>query len=106
MVLNIILNSLFFCSPQEIIRLCSFTCRRLAKCLALTRLAQCLHRQKPVDRVFDPFLGSGTTAVVARQLGRHYCGVEINKEYCLRAAKRLLNAQKHNSIQGYTNGIF
>ena len=61
---------------------------------------------KPGDRVSDPFLGSGITAVVAQKLGRHCCGIEINKEYCLRATKRLLNAQKYNSIQGYTNGLF
>lgn len=34
------------------------------------------------DKIFDPFLGSGTTAVVAQKLGRSYCGVEINREYC------------------------
>lgn len=38
--------------------------------------------------VFDPFLGSGTTSVVAKKLGRHYCGVEINEEYALLAEKR------------------
>lgn len=43
------------------------------------------------DIVFDPFLGSGTTSVVAKKLNRHYCGVEINKEYCLIAEKRIKN---------------
>ena len=34
------------------------------------------------DLVFDPFMGSGTTAYVARALNRHYLGFEISPEYC------------------------
>lgn len=56
--------------------------------------------------VFDPFLGSGTSSVVARKLGRHFCGVEINEEYALYAAKRLLNAISDKEIQGYSGGVF
>ena len=56
--------------------------------------------------VFDPFLGSGTTSVVARKLGRNFCGVELNPEYCLWAAKRLDRAKEDGSIQGYSNGVF
>lgn len=65
-----------------------------------------LASSKPGDKVFDPFLGSGTTAVVAQKLGRHYCGIEINREYCLWAAKRLRNAIDDNSIQGFAGGVF
>lgn len=61
---------------------------------------------KPGDKVFDPFLGSGTAAVVARKLGRNFCGVEMNREYCYWAAKRLLNAVEDKSIQGYSDGVF
>jgi site-specific DNA-methyltransferase (adenine-specific)/modification methylase len=43
------------------------------------------------DVVFDPFLGSGTTAVVAKKLGRNWIGIEISKEYCKIARKRLKN---------------
>ena len=42
------------------------------------------------DVVFDPFMGSGTAAVVAKKLNRNFCGIELNEEYCLWAAKRLL----------------
>ncbi len=65
-----------------------------------------LASSKPGDRIFDPFLGSGTTAVVAKKLGRQYCGIEINSEYCLWAAKRIINADSDRSIQGYSDGVF
>lgn len=60
----------------------------------------------PGDKIFDPFLGSGTAAVVARKLGRLFCGIEINREYCLWAAKRLKNATFDKTIQGYVDGVF
>ena len=41
------------------------------------------------DLVYDPFLGSGTTAKVAKALNRSFLGSEINKEYCKIATKRL-----------------
>lgn len=36
---------------------------------------------KKGDTVLDPFLGSGTTAIAAKEMGRHYIGIEILKEY-------------------------
>jgi site-specific DNA-methyltransferase (adenine-specific) len=56
--------------------------------------------------VFDPFLGSGTTSVVAKKLDRHYVGVEMNEEYCCLAEKRLATAETNKTIQGYSNGVF
>lgn len=56
--------------------------------------------------VFDPFMGSGTAPVVARKLGRRFIGVEVSEEYCLWAAKRLVNADRAPSIQGYSDGVF
>ena len=65
-----------------------------------------LASSKPGDIVFDPFLGSGTTGVVAKKLGRNYCGIEMNQEYCLWTEKRLQMAEKDSSIQGYSDGVF
>lgn len=56
--------------------------------------------------VFDPFLGSGTTSVVAKKLGRHYLGVEMEAQYCAWAEQRLEMAETNPQIQGYKNGVF
>jgi len=45
------------------------------------------------DLVLDPFIGSGTVAVVAKSLGRHYLGFEIVPEYYEFAKKRLESVQ-------------
>ena len=65
-----------------------------------------LASSRPGDMVFDPFLGSGTSSVTAKKLGRNYCGIEINEEYSLLAQKRLNMADTDKSIQGYSEGIF
>jgi site-specific DNA-methyltransferase (adenine-specific) len=41
------------------------------------------------DVVLDPFNGSGSTCVAAKQHGRHYIGVDLSEEYCSTAAQRL-----------------
>ena len=58
------------------------------------------------DIVFDPFLGSGTTSVTAKKLGRKYVGVEIDNYYCSLALKRLELAEKDKKIQGYEDDVF
>lgn len=72
------------------------------KLLAKLILASC----RPDGLVLDPMMGSGTSCVVARKLGRHFCGIELNEEYCLWAAKRMMNADSNPSIQGYADGVF
>ncbi len=56
--------------------------------------------------VFDPFLGSGTTSVVAKKLGRRYIGIEVEPQYCVWAEQRLEMAETSPEIQGYTGGVF
>lgn len=56
--------------------------------------------------VFDPFLGSGTTSVVAKKLGRRYVGIEIERDFCCLAEKRLELAVENPTIQGYADGVF
>jgi site-specific DNA-methyltransferase (adenine-specific) len=58
------------------------------------------------DLIFDPFLGSGTSIVTAKKLGRNYCGIELDKTYASIALKRLEIAEKETSIQGYNDGVF
>ena len=41
------------------------------------------------DLVYDPFMGSGTTALAALFLGRSFLGSEISKEYCVIAQDRI-----------------
>ena len=41
------------------------------------------------DVVLDPFNGSGTTCVAAKQTGRSYVGVDLSSEYCQIAKERL-----------------
>ena len=65
-----------------------------------------LASSRPGDWVFDPFLGSGTTAVVAEKLSRRWCGVEIDPEYQCLTLKRLAAAKTDPSIQGYADGVF
>lgn len=58
------------------------------------------------DVVFDPFLGSGTTSVVAKKLRRHYFGIEVEPRYCVWAEQRLAMADGAPGIQGYEDGVF
>lgn len=65
-----------------------------------------LASSNPGDVVLDPFLGSGTTSVAAKKLGRQYVGIEIDDTYCCLAEKRLALADTDQRIQGYEAGVF
>ncbi len=65
-----------------------------------------LASSRPGDLILDPFAGSGTTAVVARKLKRHYVSIEIDEHYCCLAEKRLELTERSPAIQGYNGGVF
>ena len=65
-----------------------------------------LASSNPGDVILDPFLGSGTTSVVAKKLGRSYVGIEVDEMYCCLAEKRLGLAEQDDAIQGYHDGVF
>lgn len=65
-----------------------------------------LASSSPGDLVLDPFLGSGTTSVTAKKLGRHWLGIEQNPQYCIWAEQRLEQAETDKTIQGYADGVF
>ena len=58
------------------------------------------------DVVLDPFLGSGSTSVAAKKLGRRYVGIEIDPKFACIAEKRLARAGTDRTIQGFTDGVF
>ncbi len=65
-----------------------------------------LASSNPGDVILDPFLGSGSTSVTAKKLGRHYIGIEQNEQYCVWTEKRLELAETDTTIQGYADGVF
>jgi modification methylase len=53
--------------------------------------------------VLDPFMGSGTTAVVAKKLGRQYIGIDSSPEYCQMAEDRIKKGYLENKKQDKNN---
>ena len=49
--------------------------------------------------ILDPFMGSGTTAVAARNLGRNFVGIDISPEYCDMSERRLSGCQASKNTQ-------
>ena len=62
----------------------------------------CIELSKTKGIILDPFLGSGTTAVAAKQLGRQFIGIEINMDYCKIAEDRLRQEELFNPAPAQT----
>lgn len=76
------------------------------KPLSLIRYLIEVHSNKD-DLIFDGFIGSGTTAVACKQLGRNFIGIELNKDFIKIAEERLskLNSEEAVSIPPNPKGI-
>ncbi|MDD4876546.1 MAG: site-specific DNA-methyltransferase [Dehalococcoidales bacterium] len=59
----------------------------------------------PGDIVFDPFLGTGTTAIAAKALGRHFIGIELDNEY-VKIANKKIESVVETKFQGYFVSYF
>ena len=55
--------------------------------------------------VLDPFIGSGTTAIVAQKLNRNYIGIEISQDYVNKAQLRINNQLSKNSLKEETTNL-
>jgi tRNA G10 N-methylase Trm11 len=56
--------------------------------------------------VLDPFLGTGTTAIAAKQLQRHYIGIELDPMYQEIAQEKLANIEAPTLYRGYAVSMF
>jgi site-specific DNA-methyltransferase (adenine-specific) len=56
---------------------------------------------KEGDIILDPFIGSGTTGVVAKKMNRKFIGIEINPEYCKYAEERISKTKQDLTIEMY-----
>ena len=54
--------------------------------------------------VLDPFMGAGTTSVVAKRLGRNFIGMELNPDYCKIAEERLKSVMPMNALKKWEKG--
>jgi site-specific DNA-methyltransferase (adenine-specific) len=88
----------FWSMPENTIHPTQKSEKLLAKLLLASSNAE--------DLVLDPFLGSGTTVVAAKKLGRRYLGIDLEQDYCLLAARRLELAESESCIQGWVDGVF
>lgn len=65
-----------------------------------------LASSRPGDVILDPFSGSGSTAVTAKKLGRHFVCAEQSELYCAWSQIRLEMAESDKRIQGFSDGVF
>ena len=62
-----------------------------------------LSSTNPADVVLDPFAGSGTTLVVAEQLGRHAIGIELDSDNVTLIQNRLAEERKSDDVSRFFN---
>ncbi len=62
------------------------------------RILQSLYEDGENKVIFDPYVGSGTTALVAKKLGHNYIGIDISEEYLKIAQKRIDGTERSNNV--------
>ena len=87
--INSVVDKVFLVNKPSKMEKGDFNIHQTVKPLALCEHLIKLFTYNKAAVVLDPFLGSGTTAVAAKALGRNYIGIEINKEYVKIARQRL-----------------
>ena len=55
------------------------------------------------DLIFDPFCGGGSAAVAAKQMGRNYTGVDVDKDYCLSTKNKFMEAKPTKKNGAYVS---
>jgi len=71
--------------------------KRKANQLSTKLVRRCLElSSRPGDLVLDPFGGSGTTYDVCEHIGRHWIGIEVERESCDIIIERLENGDLHH----------
>ena len=74
------------------------------KSLALMRWCLSLRWTREYELILDPFCGSGTTCVAAKELGRKYIGIEVSDQYCQIARERLKTVGTGVPVREARNG--
>jgi len=98
--INPLLDKYFLVSKPDKEEKGEFNTHKTVKPLAICEYIIQLATFSQSAVVLDPFLGSGTTVVAAKKLGRRFIGIDSNEEYVEIAGKRLENVIKEPSHRG------
>lgn len=89
--ISLIKKIIMFSSPESVCNKCNLPISKSfnRKTKALETLCCACNDGRQSSIIFDPFMGSGTTALAAIELGRDFCGLELNQQYLKEAENRI-----------------